>query len=83
LNRDHPRYAPKLAAAVRAWEAAETATQKGAKSPKTLLIDWLKEHALEFGLSSDGKLNETGIDEVAKVANWKPEGGAPKTSGKA
>ena len=83
LNRDHPRYAPKLAAAVRAWEAAETQNQKTARSPKTMLRDWLKDHAAEFGPSRDGKLSESGIEQAATVANWKPEGGAPQTSGKA
>jgi hypothetical protein len=82
LNPKHSRYAPKLAAAVRAWEAAEEIAQTSAKSPKTILIDWLREHAKKFELLSDGKLNETGIEEVAKVANWKPTGGAPKAPGK-
>jgi len=27
----------------------------------------------------EGKPNETGIEECAKVANWQEKGGAPKT----
>jgi hypothetical protein len=27
----------------------------------------------------DGKPNDTGIEGAAKVANWQPLGGAPKT----
>ena len=73
------RYAPKLAAAVRAWQAV---TNPNGKSPKQALVKWLREHAAEFGLSDDeGKPNETGIEEVAKVANWQPGGGSAKTPG--
>ena len=82
LDPDHPRYAPKLAAAVKAWLACgdESATQ--GKTAKQALVKWLREHASEFGLSNDdGKPNETGTEETAKVANWQPGGGAPKTPG--
>lgn len=79
LDRHDTRYAPKLAAAVRAWQAV---TDPNGKSPKQALVKWLREHAAEFGLSDeDGKPNETGIEEVAKVANWQPGGGAAKTPG--
>lgn len=79
LDPNHPRYAPKLAAAVRAWIEVE---DPQGKSPKAALIKWLREHAREFGLSDDeGKPNEQGIDDCAKVANWQPGGGAPKTPG--
>jgi hypothetical protein len=81
LTPEHPRYAPKLAAATRAWLAFED-RQLSRLSPKQALVKWLREHAAEFGLSDDdGKPNETGIEEVAKVANWQPGGGAPKTPG--
>ncbi|MHA6844257.1 hypothetical protein [Ralstonia syzygii] len=77
LDPNHPRYALKLAAAVSAWRAVESS--KGV-SPKQAIAKWLREHAEEFGLSdANGKPNETGIEEVAKVANWQPSGGAPKT----
>lgn len=79
LDPKNPRYAPKLAAAVRAWQAV---TDPCGKTPKQALAKWLREHAAEFGMSDDeGKPNETGIEEVAKVANWQPGGGAPKTPG--
>jgi hypothetical protein len=80
LDTAHSRYAPKLAAAVNAWLAMEnTDTTKG-KSPKQALSKWLREHAAEFKLSDDeGKPNETGIEECAKVSNWQDKGGAPKT----
>jgi hypothetical protein len=79
LDRSHPRFAPKLAAAVRAWLAV---TDPQGKHPKQALTKWLREHAAEFGMTDDeGKPNETGIEETAKVANWQPGGGAPKTPG--
>ncbi len=82
LDPSHPRYAPKLAAAVQAWLAIERETSVTGKSPKQALIKWLRLHAAEFGLADeDGKPNETGIEEIAKVANWQLTGGAPKTLG--
>jgi hypothetical protein len=79
LDERNPRYAPKLAAAVRAWQSV--ADPKG-KTPKQALQKWLREHAVEFGLVDDeGKLNETAVEEISKVANWKPEGGPGKTPG--
>lgn len=79
LDPKNPRYAPKLAAAVSAWQAV---THPNGKHPKQALEKWLREHAAEFGLTDDkGKPNVTGIAEVAKVANWQPGGGAPKTPG--
>jgi len=79
LDPSNDRYAPKLAAAVRAWQAV---TDPNGKHPKQALAKWLREHAAKFGLSDeDGKPNETGIEEAAKVANWQLGGGAPKTPG--
>jgi len=68
-----------LAAAVSAWENAKVTP---GKSPKSQLQKWLREHAAEFALTDEeGNLNQQGIEEVAKVANWQPGGGAPKTPG--
>ncbi len=79
LDPGNPRYAPKLAAAVRAWQAV---TDPAGRHPKQALTKWLRENAAEFDLTDDeGKPNETGIEETAKVANWQPGGGAPKTPG--
>jgi len=79
LDPKNPRYAPKLAAAVRAWQAVG---QAEGRTPKQALAKWLREHAAEFGLTdNDGRPNDTGIEEVSKVANWQPGGGAPKTPG--
>lgn len=77
LDPTHSRYAPKLAAAVKGWLAVDD--PKG-KHPKQALLKWLREHASEFGLTDEeGKPNEQGIEECAKVANWQMSGGAPRT----
>ena len=69
LDPRHPRYAPKLAAAVLAWRATENERDQR-EVPKQALMKWLREHAADFGLTDeDGKPNETGIEEAAKVAN--------------
>jgi hypothetical protein len=79
LNVNNPRYAPKLAAAVQAWLVVK---ETGGKTPKQALSKWLREHAATFDLTDeDSTPNETGIEEAAKVANWQPGGGAPKTPG--
>jgi hypothetical protein len=80
-NRPGRFYAPKLAAANAAWTAvtADPKRLRG-KSPKQALVQWLTENAKEFSLlNKDGTANINGIQEVAKVANWQPTGGAPNT----
>lgn len=79
LDPNHPRFSAKLAAAVRAWEAV---SESNGKSIKAELESWLLQHASELGLvKSSGEINQLGIEEVAKVANWQVTGGAPKTPG--
>ncbi len=83
LDPDHPRYAPKLAAAVFAWRACEDRAATNGKSAKQALTLWLKQNAAQFGLVDEqGNLNTEGIEQTAKVANWQLTGGAPKTPGK-
>jgi hypothetical protein len=74
-------YAPKLAAAVRAWnEVTADPNARSGKSPKNALEIWLRKHANEYGLAGkDGNPNELGIEEICKFANWKPAGGATPT----
>lgn len=77
LEPSNPRYAPKLAAAVRAWQAV---TEAGKRSPKQALDKWLRENASQFGLTNEeGKPVEQAIEECSKVANWNAKGGATKT----
>lgn len=74
-------YAPKLAAAVRAWNEVTSDPQAlNGKTPKKALEVWLRKHANVYGLTNkDGNPNELGIEEICKVANWKPTGGASPT----
>ncbi|MBZ9935817.1 hypothetical protein LB518_05905, partial [Mesorhizobium sp. BR1-1-16] len=74
-------HSPKLAAAVAAWTAvANDPTRRRGKSAKQAIIAWLTENAGSYGLTNrDGSPNKLGIEEIAKVANWQPNGGAPKT----
>jgi len=83
LERANPNYAPKLAAAIRAWEAVTSDPERlRGKTPKQALTKWLNEHAAAYGLTKeDGTPNATGVEEAAKLANWRPEGGASKTPG--
>lgn len=77
LDPKNPRYAPKLAAAVKAWLAV---TDPGKVSPKKALDKWLREHAAEFGLTDDDGLPiNQAVEDCSKVANWNQKGGAPTT----
>ncbi len=77
LDPKNPRFAPKLAAAVHAWQAV---TDPGKKSPKQALEKWLREHAARFGLvDDDGNPVNQAVEDCSKVANWNSMGGAPKT----
>ena len=79
LNPEHEKYAPKLAAAIRAWQSV--ASKKDLKrTPKQELEKWLREHAAEFHMTDeDGKPIENAIGQCCQLANWNMKGGAPKT----
>ncbi len=78
LDRSHARYAPKLAAAVEAWERFDDDASL-AGTAKQKLGKWLRLNAGRFGLvDDDGKPTESVIEEIAKVANWARAGGAPR-----
>jgi hypothetical protein len=85
LDPKHPSYAPKMVAAIRAWQAVNTDPKyhdKG-RSVKQNIESWLEAHAAEYGLvKDDGTINQDAIkNQIAKVANWQTIGGAPKTPG--
>lgn len=73
-------FSPKLAAAVLVWEHFyhEPDNILSGKTLKTQMKQWLTEKSTELGLLVKGEPNGQGIEEIAKIANWKPEGGAPK-----
>jgi hypothetical protein len=79
-----PRFASKkLNAAIRAAQAlaSDPALLRG-RTPKQAAKAWLEKHAAELQLlNSDGGTNATAIEEIAKVVNWKPQGGVPATPG--
>lgn len=84
LDLTNPDFSPKLAAAVNAWKAIseERRSKQSGRSVKADLTKWLNLHAPEYGLTNrEGEPNKQAIEEVAKVANWNPKGGAPKTPG--
>ncbi|KCZ92198.1 hypothetical protein [Hyphomonas johnsonii] len=77
-DASHPRYAPKLAAAVRAWESFDESSSAPGTA-KQRLAKWLRLHAAEYGLTDDdGKSRESVIEQLATIANWATKGGAPK-----
>jgi hypothetical protein len=86
LDPKHPKYSPKLAAAIRAWEAVTTDPRynNNGKTPKANIENWLNSHAAEYDLvKEDGENNADAIkNQIAKVANWQTDGGAPKTPSK-
>ncbi len=77
-SKMHPRYSPKLAAVVEAWEAYED-NQDTVGTPKQRLEKWLRLNAARFGFTDEsGAPQEQVIKDLAKVANWATRGGAPK-----
>jgi hypothetical protein len=80
-HKDHANYSAKLAAAVACWEFLATHPEliRGI-SVKQAAVNWLTQHAVDYDLLLlNGKPNSQGIDEIAKIVNWQPQGGAPKT----
>ena len=73
-------FSPKLAAAVLVWEHFyhSPANLGPGKALKKEMVKWLTERATELNLLHNDEPNKQGIEEIAKVANWRPEGGAPK-----
>lgn len=81
LDTENEYYAPKLAAAVRAWkEVTSDPDILIGKTPKKALEIWLKKNGAEYGLLDDeGNPIKQALTDICKVANWRPEGGASPT----
>lgn len=83
-SEEQPFCTPKLLAALDAWEAVRSnnGALKG-NTPKQAIQKWLRQNAANYGLvNSKGRPNELAIEEIAKVVNWSPKGGAPRTPSK-
>lgn len=82
LDPENEFYAPKLSAAVNAWlEVTNNPEYLNGKTPKQALDKWLRQNANDYGLTKDdGNPNESAIEEISKIANWKLEGGVAKTT---
>ncbi|WP_380054114.1 hypothetical protein ACFE33_12885 [Falsihalocynthiibacter sp. SS001] len=78
-DANNPRYSAKLATAVAAWETVKKAGKN--KSVKQSLLDWVVGNGVQFGLgNNESVVTPTVAEEVAKIANWHPGGGATKTA---
>lgn len=80
MDKSNPNYAPKLHAALLAWNHVGRELGKGGrggKSVKEALKKWLKQNARTYGV--EYPMSDDVIEEIAKVANWKLKGGAPRT----
>ncbi|MFG0872309.1 hypothetical protein ACF8QD_01155 [Aeromonas media] len=78
LDPGHDRYAPKLAAVVSAWL---NYNEQPGRTPKQSLLQFLRRNASNYGLV-DSEGNPKCLDDLAAIANWKTNGGAPKTPSK-
>jgi hypothetical protein len=80
MNKDLEEHSYKLAAAIEAWEYFYThGLTNPKKSLKENIEDWLTENANRLNLLYNKKVSQTAIEEIAKIVNWKTEGGAPKS----
>jgi hypothetical protein len=81
-DKSHPRYSPKLACAVAAWE--EYARNLPSASVKKTVDQWVRENGQRFA-PSDGEAfpSDHAVKQIAAVVNWDVTGGAPKTGGSA
>lgn len=81
LDPEHRHFAPQLAAAVAAWEAAQDDGLRSGKSVKRTVSEWLEANYRRLGLVHGEERNNSAIERIATLINWEPGGGAPKTPG--
>jgi hypothetical protein len=91
LDPNNKRFAPKLAAAVKAWEAMEDVNLLGNLKPKMAMERWLevnykalklvqKQSSVKDGYSI-GDMSKSAVKDVAAFANWETDGAPTKTPG--
>lgn len=77
--QSYQRWSNKLKCAVHACEAVTAARPN--KSLKQTLKEWVMANGAQYGLTDkEGNVSDTAAEEIAKVANWQLEGGAPRTA---
>ena len=82
MNKDHSCFAPKLYAAIKAWEGTAL-DDDNYGTPKQQIDKWLNARAAEFGLVHEasgtnynrGDVKKSAIEEICSVANWNQDGG--------
>ncbi len=81
LDQNSIYFAPKLAAAINAWQKVTSdISLLDGKTPKQAIEKFLRENASQYGLTlENGNPNQTAIEEICKIANWNPQGGVAKT----
>lgn len=80
MNKDHSRYSAKLACAVDAWRSIKTESKN--KTPKQTIETWVTANGVSYGLqNNDGTVPGATVEDISKVVNWKPQGGAARTGG--
>lgn len=81
LNPEHQHYSPKLAAVVAAWQATSEAAlnhQLEGKTVKQFGVDWLKQHAAEYGVKNNSD-TDTAFKDMTTIMNWDTTGGRPSS----
>lgn len=82
FNKDNEFYSYKLVAAIKTWLYFNENGINNKKSPKSNILDYLKNNASDLGLIKEGDddpKTQT-LEDIAKVVNWNTQGGAPKIS---
>src|SRR5690554_734624 len=79
LNENHPHFSLQLHVAAKAWEAIQDEELRKGKSVKAAATAWLENNYRALGLVQKGRRNDSAIERIATLINWKPTGGAPKT----
>ena len=79
-DKGHPRYSPKLAACVAAWEAVQRPARNS--SAKQTIRNWLQSNAAMYGVGDEtGIVSPTVTEELSRIVNWDTKGGATPTAG--
>lgn len=89
LDKYHPRYSEKLAACINTWVALGDQSLTNGKSVKSAIDSYLIKNSQEFGLVhkkddpkhtyEKGDIIEGAKNEMTKIINWNPNGGATRT----